>query len=279
VNGHASSGPCEPRTERDGDGGDHHYRAKNLNRKALFSRNKYRRWYDALMAHGYNRLRFPDCEGHHILPRSFGGNNNESNIAFLTYQEHFIAHWLLPKFTTGNARRKMLHALTRMTHRDKKRIIVSGWQYAVAARAKSEASKGNTYAKGYRHSAETCAKISAAHKGKTISAEARAKISAAHKGNTNSRGNRHTAETCAKISAAHKGRTHSAEARANMSAAHKGSTNSKGYRHTAEALAKMSAAARGNTNLKGYRHTAEARAKISAALKRHFRTAEIGSAA
>jgi hypothetical protein len=34
-------------------------------------------------------------ERHHILPRSMGGTNDESNLVYLTLREHFIAHRIL----------------------------------------------------------------------------------------------------------------------------------------------------------------------------------------
>lgn len=34
-------------------------------------------------------------EKHHIVMRSEGGTNNESNLVLLTPREHFVAHWLL----------------------------------------------------------------------------------------------------------------------------------------------------------------------------------------
>lgn len=34
-------------------------------------------------------------ENHHIIPRSLGGSDNETNLIKLTPREHFIAHWLL----------------------------------------------------------------------------------------------------------------------------------------------------------------------------------------
>lgn len=34
---------------------------------------------------------------HHILPRSLGGTDDESNLVLLTYKEHFVAHELLAK--------------------------------------------------------------------------------------------------------------------------------------------------------------------------------------
>lgn len=34
-------------------------------------------------------------EKHHIIPKSKGGTDDPSNIVYLTYREHIIAHWLL----------------------------------------------------------------------------------------------------------------------------------------------------------------------------------------
>jgi len=36
-------------------------------------------------------------EIHHIIPKSEGGKNEDSNLVFLTAREHFLAHWLLYK--------------------------------------------------------------------------------------------------------------------------------------------------------------------------------------
>lgn len=54
-------------------------------------------------------------ESHHILPTSMGGqgnrtNTNHPNIVLLTAQEHFDAHILLTKFTTGYDLLKMIRA-------------------------------------------------------------------------------------------------------------------------------------------------------------------------
>lgn len=69
---------------------------------------------------------------------------------------------------------------------------------------------------GRKHSPETQAKMSAAHKGKTFSPEHKAKIAAAARGRT------HSQETKTKVSVAQLGRTHTEETRAKMSAALKG---------------------------------------------------------
>lgn len=99
---------------------------------------------------------------------------------------------------------------------------------------------------GYEMSEATKAKLSAALKGKTPSAETRAKMSAAHMGNTHNLGRKCTAETRAKLSKALKGRApwstgkkHTAETRAKLSVA------AKGKKKSAEAREKMSKAAKG----------------------------------
>jgi hypothetical protein len=66
--------------------------------------------------------------------------------------------------------------------------------------------------RGRALSPEHRAKISAAHLGKTISPETRAKLSAAL------RGRKRSPETCARMSAAHRGRKQSPEHNANISA-------------------------------------------------------------
>ncbi len=105
-------------------------------------RAEYKRTYDRLMerAKGRTKEKFVH-ERHHIVPKSLGGSNSKDNIAILTYDEHFLAHWLLAKFTVGAGRISMLKALSKMKRagKDHKNRVVSGWQYAVARRATSEA--------------------------------------------------------------------------------------------------------------------------------------------
>jgi len=75
---------------------------------------KYQKWYDELIARakernyfspnykiGIHRCSFP-VETHHIVPRSMGGSDEESNLAVLTLKEHYIAHYLLTKIYKEN---------------------------------------------------------------------------------------------------------------------------------------------------------------------------------
>ena len=60
-------------------------------------------------------------EKHHILPKSLGGNDEPTNLVLLTAREHYLAHYLLCKFTTDNQKKSMLWAFHRMAHSDASR--------------------------------------------------------------------------------------------------------------------------------------------------------------
>lgn len=80
--------------------------------------NKYLTYYNKLIEQttNLNRQRGDDYfEEHHIIPKSFGGDNNASNLVLLTAKEHFIAHLLLAKGTNDS---KMIKALHIMTYND-----------------------------------------------------------------------------------------------------------------------------------------------------------------
>lgn len=53
-------------------------------------------------------------EYHHIVPRSLNGSDSADNLVFLTYQEHFLGHWLLYKSSVGINKSKMANAWFRM---------------------------------------------------------------------------------------------------------------------------------------------------------------------
>jgi len=76
--------------------------------------NKYEKWYQQITQNG-KTSRQPGDERHHILPRSLGGSEDRSNIAFVTAREHFICHWLLTKiYPAGEEHWKMVNAFRMM---------------------------------------------------------------------------------------------------------------------------------------------------------------------
>lgn len=77
-------------------------------------------------------------ECHHILPRSLGGSDLPDNLVLLTAREHFIAHYLLTRFTSGPARHKMLYALAIIGKSQRLNRKLTARQYAICKKANSE---------------------------------------------------------------------------------------------------------------------------------------------
>ena len=76
--------------------------------------NKYKTYYNNIVENARRQNRTCRTETHHIVPRSLGGSDTADNLVKLTAREHFVCHWLLTKFTTGQNRYKMIKALSFM---------------------------------------------------------------------------------------------------------------------------------------------------------------------
>lgn len=230
-----------------------------MHSNVLAGATKYHRWYNWLVGRAVCRPLEAYTERHHIVPSSLGGRNDRSNIVRLTYREHFLAHWLLVKMTTGADRRKMRYALYRMSGEFDGRTI-AGWQYAVARMAQRDAKLGS------KHRPEHRAKISASLAGNKRSLGFKQSEDLVQRrrewmrGNAHSLGFKHSAETLAKRGPA------SEETKRRMSEAQRARWAKRLDRTvSAESRAKMSAAMRAR-NAKGP-PSAETRAKLSASIK------------
>jgi hypothetical protein len=76
--------------------------------------NKYEKWYNQITMRGVERVKTPGMETHHIVPKCLGGTDDKSNLANVTFREHFICHWLLTKIHYGKERHQLLKALWMM---------------------------------------------------------------------------------------------------------------------------------------------------------------------
>jgi hypothetical protein len=121
----------------------------------IFLKNKYTKWYYAIIDRAVLRVNIEPNEKHHIIPESFfikrkrpgsigwleGNPNDPSNIVPLTEHEHFVCHLLLPKMTIGPAKHKALRAIMGMSTlhgigQNRKRL--TGRRYAEMARELSQ---------------------------------------------------------------------------------------------------------------------------------------------
>lgn len=115
----------------------------------LFNKNKYTTWYWLLIEKAKLRTEILDyAEGHHIVPSSLGGTDHEDNLVKLSAREHFVAHLLLTKMTSGPARKKMSYAFSFMLTSNKKlkkRHLPSSRWYEYSRRLLSATQKGRMF--------------------------------------------------------------------------------------------------------------------------------------
>lgn len=169
----------------------------------MFTENKYSRWYFSIISSARANPREGYVEEHHIHPTSMGGSDTPENKVNLSAREHFIVHLLLVKMVVDKKHLMQMHkALRFMMCVPKKmqglRWIPTGRTVEIARKEAALANKGNK---------EIAAKISASHKGKTLSNEHRAKISVSGK----ALNRKLTTEHVAALSAAHRGKVKSPE--------------------------------------------------------------------
>jgi len=193
----------------------------------LFLENKYTNWYFSIIENRKNNELPKDTysENHHIIPKSFGGDNSKLNLVRLSAREHFLVHWILTKVCKEKEHGiKMKHALLRMmcasealeTHKWSK------WQYEIAKIKKSAALKearknGNDPRLGKKHSPEAKEKMRKAKLGVKRNPEACAYLKTRPI----------TDETRKKISEALTGRVFSEESRKKSSNTQKGKSQNK----------------------------------------------------
>lgn len=158
---------------------------------SIFTESKYTKWYNDIISNAMANPKL-DCytETHHIIPKSLGGTDADSNLVRLSAREHFLCHWLLVKMTSGQSRIKMAFAFNafRRSSKNQKRSL-TGRQYDIVRKEVSKARslflQGNTYNLGKKRapmSSETKQKISDAKKGRVMSEEEKIKRSLALKG-------------------------------------------------------------------------------------------------
>ena len=84
----------------------------------MFEKNKYYNKYYSIIQASKNDSFQGYTEKHHIIPRSLGGDDNVDNIISLSAENHLKVHILLPFFTSGENKRKMIYAWNMMSNRN-----------------------------------------------------------------------------------------------------------------------------------------------------------------
>lgn len=146
-----------------------------------FLDNKYTKWYNQLCSRGLNRRLECYSEKHHIIPKCLGGNDCEQNLVRLTAREHFIAHILLTKMTSGLDKSRMHLAVRAMCNWSKfnnRDIKISSRKFdMIKQNAKQYFIGLPSVRKGTKISEETRKKIKAARAKQVITRETYEKAS------------------------------------------------------------------------------------------------------
>ena len=96
--------------------------------------NRYKKFYDELIetCKARKAIKTDFYEIHHIVPRSLGGDDSETNLVKLTPREHYHAHLLLSKIYLGAEQIKMVHALRMMSGLTRSKRVINSRQYNIA---------------------------------------------------------------------------------------------------------------------------------------------------
>jgi hypothetical protein len=140
----------------------------------MYAQNKYTDCYYRIIARAKERVNTTYTEKHHIIPKSMGGSNSKDNLVDLTGKEHFVCHLLLVKMTTGNDKKKMLHAVWSFirSSKNQQREKITGKRYERIRKefsAMLSVTRKGIMNVGTIASAETRKKLSDVHKGKAKS--------------------------------------------------------------------------------------------------------------
>ena len=171
-----------------------------------------------------DNIKFENSERHHIIPKCLGGTNEESNLIYLTLEEHFIAHRMLVEENPGNL--KLASAFWRMCNSGK---VCTPEDYAkarevfVANLKESYKGEGNPFYGKHvtpEHAAKMSAGLSRALRGKPHSPEHTENFRKAMMGKT--KGKPKPPGFGEKISKANKGRVVTQETRDKIAAAQRG---------------------------------------------------------
>jgi len=132
----------------------------------LFLKNKYTRWYKALIQKALSECRVREHAWqyhlHHILPRCLGGSDHKNNLVLLTPREHYISHLLLTRMTKGGARSKMVFAFFRFKPKEADTWSARAYEKHLCSLQGALSGEGNPFF-GKTHSEETRRLISKNH--------------------------------------------------------------------------------------------------------------------
>lgn len=62
----------------------------------------YKRLYESIINKAQTEWNWDLSERHHIVPKSLGGTDSESNLVWVSFRQHYVLHLLLYKIYGGS---------------------------------------------------------------------------------------------------------------------------------------------------------------------------------
>ncbi len=121
-------------------------------------------------------------ENHHIMPKSLGGSDDQSNMILLTPREHYIAHWLLWRIYRNKEMAFAFYCMVKMNKRTENVTSSRAYEEAKLARREFIIENNKKYHTGKKISEKDKELTSQRFKNIPKSDEHRKKISDSNKG-------------------------------------------------------------------------------------------------
>jgi len=167
----------------------------------------YEKIYDSLIEKAKARHKpIGYAEKHHIVPVSLGGNNDASNLVYITAREHFLCHFLLAKIHGGS----QWYAVMIFKAGDNRVLNSKLYEIAKIKHAiwMSENFKGKPLNPEHKSKISFSLKGNTRTLGRSLSEEHRLKISKSLIGNTRTLGMKVSESTKQKMSESRSGEKH-----------------------------------------------------------------------
>jgi hypothetical protein len=144
----------------------------------------YKKHYDLLMETRRERNKISGAiyENHHIMPKSLGGSDDQSNMILLTPREHYIAHWLLWRIYRNKEMAFAFYCMIKMNKRTENITSSRAYEEAKSARREFIIENNKKYHTGKKISEKDKELTSQRFKNIPKSEEHRKKISDSNKG-------------------------------------------------------------------------------------------------
>jgi hypothetical protein len=128
----------------------------------MFNDSKYTKYYFNIIASARLNTFEGYTEKHHIIPKCLGGDDSKDNLVRLSARQHFVCHKLLVKMVCGQAKYKMIEAVSIFSNNKNRKLTFNSRDISLIREANAlTASARNKDNKNYLHRKPAAAELKA----------------------------------------------------------------------------------------------------------------------